>query len=325
MSMRTQVLPWALSLCLCLILTTRTAAEVTEADFDVPPDRVDATVEGLAAMDFAEVARPAAAVLARQQPFFAPGLRDPRRTDAEHEADRRQGEEPAYTVARLIWDRFTADAAANADADTVARVLGEVATDRFRTDADVREVAIRTLASVAPGPGTLTDAQRTPLYRVAVDNRDDAALRSSAAQALMRAPPAAAEEQARHDDVLRHLPDIIRAQPTLAARHAAFNYLTDIGNRLYRLPVDRFAELIRVGVGLIEETPADSAAGASGTAHRLGYMLKRPDKFMPPPDGHLDANGNLAPSFYLETVENARRWWDETGRRAMDAIVPVEE
>lgn len=319
--MRTQASALSLCVCFCLALTERTAAAVSEADFEVPADRVDVTVDRLAAIDFAEVVRPAAAVLARRQPRFAPAGRDPRLTDAEHEAHRRKGEDVAYTVARLVWARRTADR--DSDAEAVARVLGELATDRFRTDADVRRVAIQTLAAGASGPGPLTDARRKPLYDVAVHNRDDAALRASAAQRLMVAPPS--EGQARwHDDVLRHLPGIVRAQPTLAARHAAFNDLTNIGNRLHRLPVDHFAALVRVGFDLIEETPPGTSAGAYGTSRRLGYMLKRPGEFAPPQDEHRDATRNLAPSFFVRTVENARQWWGDTGKRALDAIAPVE-
>src|SRR4051794_12355850 len=71
-SMRTHVLPGAVGLCLCLVLTARAGAEVTAADFDVAADRVDAAADRLAAADFADVARPAATVLARRKPEFLP-------------------------------------------------------------------------------------------------------------------------------------------------------------------------------------------------------------------------------------------------------------
>lgn len=325
MSMSTRVLPGrASSLCLCIVLAAQAvaAAEVTEADFDVPEDGVDAAVERLAALDFAEIARPAAAVLARREPFFAPGSRDPRLTDAEHEAKRRQAEDTAYTVARLVWAKRTED---RDDAAAVARVLAEIATGRLRADVDVRRVAILALGRGTPGPGTLTDDYLTPLHRVALHKEGDPTLRCLAADVLMRrALPAADEPPEWHESLLRSVPEIVRAQPTLAKRHAAFIYLTGIGKRLHRLPHDEFVELVRVGFALIEETPADAAIHASGTARSLGYMLKRPGEFSPPRDDHQDANGNLAPSYWAATVENARRWWDETGRGAMDAIAPVE-
>lgn len=315
-----QISPWALGLCLCLIPTTRAAAEATETDFDVAPDQVDATAERLAAMDFAEIARPAATVLARRMPEFGSVGRSLRMTDVEYETSRRNYESPAYTVARLVWSKRTE----GADAEMVAQVLGEIAADRFRTKPEVRRIAIQALGRGGLSRGTLTDLQRDALYRVAAHGKDDATLRRLAAEALIYAPPTAGGQQAmQHDAILRELPDIVRAQSALVVRHAAFNDLTNIGNRLYHLPVDRFIPLIRVGFGLIEETPAESYAGAYGTARRLGFMLKRSNEFSPPMDEHRDATGNLAPSFFLQTVENAREWWDGTGRSAIDAIAPV--
>lgn len=321
MWMKSRFFSWTLRACIFLLLTPRAHGEVTDADFDVAPGRIDAAVDRLAAKDFADLARPAATLLARRKPAFMPAGRDPRLTDAEHEARHRQLEPPAYTVARLVWARRAADP----DAEPVARLLGEIAADRRGTEADIRKIAIQTLAAGGKGRRAMSDVRHTALYRLANEDQDDAALRLLAAEALMRDPPAGPGQQGEYDDLLRNLPAIVRAQPTLAARHAAFNDLTNIGRRLHGLPVDRFAELLRLGFGLIEETPRDVSAGAYGTAHRLGYMLRRADEFMPPKKEHGDGTGNLAPSFFLQTAENARQWWVESGKRALESIAPAND
>lgn len=305
---------------LCLLAAAvPAAAQVTEADFNVKADQLDAAVERLAAMDFAKVARPAATVLARRPPI-ALGTVPDGITDAELEAYIRQYESPAYTVARLVWSRHTEEG----DSEEVAKVLGEIATDRLRTDDDIRRIAIHALAREALRDGAA--AQRVPLYQLAMNGNEDPAIRRMAALAILRAPPSLPGAQGmQHAKMLQNLPQIIRAHPTLEARHAAFNDLTNNGNRLHELPFECLTDLIRVGFELIEETPPDTAAGAYGTAMRLGFMLKRPDDFQPPQDEHRDATGNLAPSFFLATVNNARQWWDETGRSALDAIAPVED
>jgi hypothetical protein len=299
-------------------------AEVAVEEFNVPRDQVDAAVTRLMAKDFANVARPALTVLARQKPAFLPAGRDPRMSDAEYEAFRRRIEAPAYTVARAVIASRGADPKSE---EVVGRVLGEIATDQS-IDADIRLLAIQGLASTASSKGTLTENRRDALCRVAVHDKDDPSLRVPAAEALLRVlvPPVPMHGGGTVEySLLLHVPRIIRAQPTLAARHAAFSQLTNLGNRVFNLPHDRFVELIRVGFDLIEETPKDAAEGAYFTATQLGYMLKRPDGFKPPQAEHKGADGNLAPSFFVKTVENAREWWQQTGRHSIDALAPQPE
>ena len=316
---------------LFLLAASAAGAEVTTAVFDVPRDQVDAVVDWLDTMDFAEVARPAATVLARpaSKGRVYRGM-DPGFTPAQWEAEERGWETPAQSVARNLWKRKTADPKDEA----ASKVLADLATGFPPADEGVRRVAIDTLTTPARASGTLNPVAFAALSKLVVDSREPPDLRRRAAMGLIHdAGPGLPVPPERNltlmlqwrRDYFRNLPDVIHAQPTLLDRHAAFNDLTNLGNRLFDLRHDDFAALLRVGFELIEAAPPDDAAGAYGTARRLGYMLRRPDEFAPPQAEHKNASGNLADSFFLTTADNARRWWRDTGRAALDAVAAPAE
>jgi hypothetical protein len=282
-------------------------------EFEVSPDEVDATIERLAAKDAADVARPALTVLALNpaRPWLS-GIRPPT------EAERRQLEKPAYSVARGVIAKKTADPGS---AEQFDRVAGDLATS-WDEKVEIRRVAIERLARNGFTDGPMTEFQRKHLASVAGHSKDDPSLRARAARALLQT--AFDEGFNFKGGSLPPIAEIIRAQPTLAARHQAFNELTNLGKRLYQLPHDDFVDLLRVGFELIDDPTAEAEPGAYFTARNLGYMLKRADEFSPPQAEHKGATG-LAPSFFTRTVTNAREWWRETGHAALDAIAPQQK
>jgi hypothetical protein len=272
--------------------TVCAAASTLGADWrrqDLSPEERTALVERSEGQPFEEVAPLILRMLVDYQPRLALNIVGGTPWDDDHLGPR----EKTYVMAFTVWNHFMATRDDPPTAKVVLSLLQEASTSTEKT------ILVGAMWSHQWCP----DAEET-LRHVAENDEEDLGVRTLAAATLLY-----------RCELNAYMPlamQLVSAHEQGLSRCQAFDLVTNMGNRLFRLNKVNRQKVLRTGFGILKGLPEAEMERGCVVACRLGFLLEVPDRFQPDQnDPRYRGEYRLKAEFYVDTVKNALEWYAE--------------